>query len=82
MTKSRKQIKGSEKQNTRIRCRKIVLNFKFYLFSQLLNVLKREMSVVGPRHNISGYYDLLKGENRKILELKPGVNQFSIFEIL
>lgn len=40
---------------------------------QLLNILLGQMSFVGPRPDISGYYDLLEGENRKILELKPGL---------
>ncbi|NBL64823.1 sugar transferase [Flavobacterium sp. NST-5] len=40
---------------------------------QLINVLKGEMTCVGPRPDIPGYYDTLQGENRKILELKPGI---------
>lgn len=42
-------------------------------FPQLFNILKGEMSFVGPRPDISGYYDILRGDDRLILGLKPGL---------
>lgn len=40
---------------------------------QLLNVLKGDMSVVGPRPDVPGYYDRLQGEARQVLDLRPGI---------
>ena len=40
---------------------------------ELVNVLKGEMSLVGPRPDVAGYADKLIGEDRKILELRPGI---------
>ena len=44
---------------------------------QLWNVMIGEMSFVGPRPDIPGYYDTLQGEERKILELKPGITSLA-----
>ena len=40
---------------------------------QILNLLKGEMTLVGPRPDISGYADNLAGADQIILKLKPGI---------
>ncbi|WP_196893697.1 sugar transferase [Aureivirga marina] len=40
---------------------------------QLFNIFIGNMSFVGPRPDVEGYADKLEGENRIILEMKPGV---------
>lgn len=40
---------------------------------QLFNIFIGDMSFVGPRPDVEGYYDRLRGEDRLILNLKPGL---------
>lgn len=52
---------------------RVLRKYKLDELPELWNVLKGDMSLVGPRPDVSGYADKLDGNDRKILKLRPGI---------
>jgi lipopolysaccharide/colanic/teichoic acid biosynthesis glycosyltransferase len=51
----------------------IMRRYKLDELPQLWNVLIGDMSFVGPRPDVPGFADELKGEYRQILDIRPGI---------
>lgn len=54
--------------------------FKLDEFPQFINVLKGEMSVVGPRPEVDEYVQLYSEDQRNILNVKPGITDNASLE--
>jgi len=50
-----------------------IRRFKIDELPQLINILLGEMSFVGPRPEVSGFADKLKGDDKIILSIRPGI---------
>jgi lipopolysaccharide/colanic/teichoic acid biosynthesis glycosyltransferase len=54
-----------------------IRKYKLDEFPQFINVLKGEMSVVGPRPEVQEYVDLYNDEQLKVLNVKPGITDYA-----
>ena len=57
-----------------------IRKYKLDEFPQFINVLKGDMSIVGPRPEVREYTDLYTEEQRKILSVKPGITDYASLE--
>lgn len=56
---------------------KILRKYKLDELPQLINVLKGEMSIVGPRPEVQFYVDMFTEEEKDILSVKPGITDWA-----
>ena len=49
---------------------------------QLINVIKGDMSLVGPRPEVKKYVDLKKDEYKKVLSVRPGITDLAAIEFV
>ncbi len=54
--------------------------YKLDEFPQFINVLKGEMSIVGPRPEVKEFVDLYNEEQLRILDVKPGITDLASLE--
>ncbi len=57
-----------------------IRKYKLDEFPQFINVLKGEMSIVGPRPEVPEYVDLYTEEQLNILKVKPGITDYASLE--
>lgn len=57
-----------------------IRKFKIDELPQLFNVLKGDMSLVGPRPEVRKYVDLYTDEQKKVLSVRPGITDYASIE--
>lgn len=61
---------------------KYLRRYKLDELPQLINVLKGEMSIVGPRPEMPEYTSQYEGEEKIILTVKPGITDYASLEFI
>ena len=57
-----------------------IRKYKLDEFPQFVNVLKGDMSIVGPRPEVEEYVNLYSEKELKILDVKPGITDYASLE--
>lgn len=57
-----------------------IRKYKLDELPQLFNVLRGDMSLVGPRPEVRKYVDLYTDEQRKVLSVRPGITDYASIE--
>lgn len=71
-------VGGHDSRITRIGY--FIRRYKIDELPQLLNVLKGDMSLVGPRPEVKKYVDMYTTEQRRVLSVKPGITDYASIE--
>lgn len=58
----------------------LIRKFKLDELPQLFNVLKGDMSLVGPRPEVRKYVDLYTSEQQRVLSVRPGITDYASIE--
>src|SRR5687768_10997412 len=56
---------------------RVLRKFKLDELPQLINVLKGDMSFVGPRPEVRKYVELYTDEQKKVLTVRPGITDYA-----
>jgi len=81
ITTNSKSLNITVRNDPRItRTGRLLRKYKLDELPQLLNVLKGDMSIVGPRPELPEYVKYYTKEQKKILSIKPGITDYASIE--
>ena len=69
-----------ERDNRISRVGYFLRKYKIDEFPQLINVVKGDMSIVGPRPEVRKYVELYSSEQMKVLSVRPGLTDYASIE--